>query len=679
MSRAGRPAIDRELVSAAWRTWGARGIGRRAVYETAKRSGRLRRAEARWLAQPETREPLRAAGITPPHPDAGAGRHGPPDPGPGICLYGALPLEVEVPPDWHRHPLSGHRFDPDAHWSELSDAAAAQGDIKDVWELSRFAWLQPGLRGWAATGDEALAESIWTVIEDWVAANPPYRGPHWMCGQETSLRAIGVMFLADALATSATTTPERQAMVAGLVDRSVGRVAPTLGYALSQRNNHATSEAGFLWTASILAPGLPGAASLRRRSARAMAEAVADQFGPDGSYAQHSPTYERVALHVMLWCLAVARATGEEPPAGVLDAVGRSVGFLGSLVAPGSAGRLPNLGGNDGALVFDLTAGPITDFRPLLAHAAATSGESSGLGPGPWDEERSWFGHNPVADARSPAADVPRNGRSPVGLSPAARSTVTTHALTQGSSHAVLRAGPLAHRPAHADQLHLDVWIGGAPAAVDPGSYRYTAPPPWANALAGEDVHNLPRREGSPQAERSGRFFWRLWSEARLVWSTSDRDVSASLAELDLPDGTRVRRLVAVADTLVVVVDQADAPIVVRWNLVGTVSPTSTDRATEAAGPGWAARFDAGSGARTPTSKDDDPTSGWQATTYAVREPLAALLLPSDPAGRVASYFATAGDGHPGAGNLDGVAAAMDALDLARIEPQAVRGLMRRR
>lgn len=679
MSRPGRPDVDRDLVVAAWRTWGARGIGRRAAYEATKRSGRLRRAETQWLTRAVTRKPLRSAGITPPQSGPGAEGSDPIQSPGGICLYGALQLDVEVPPDWHRHPLSGHRFEPHAHWSDLSDAAPEQGDIKDLWELSRFGWLQPWLGRWAATGDEVLAEAIWVVVEDWVAANPPYQGPHWMCGQETSLRAIGVMFLADALAESGATTPARQAMVAALVDRSVGRVAPTLGYALSQRNNHATSEAGFLWTASVLAPDLPGADELRRGAARAMAEAVADQFAPDGSYAQHSPTYERVALHVMLWCLAVARETGEEPPEGVLDAVGLSVGFLRPLMVPGSSGRMPNLGGNDGALVFNVTGAAITDFRPLLAHAAAVSGQPNGLQPGPWDREPAWFGLGSAPEGRSSAPGVSGDGRSPMVTSTASRATVATHALTRGSCHAVLRAGPLDHRPAHADQLHVDVWIDGTPVAVDPGSYRYTAVPPWANALAGEDVHNLPRRPGSPQAVRSGRFFWRQWREARLVWSTFDGEVAATLADLVLPDGTCVRRLVAVADDLVVVLDQADAPTVVRWNLTGEVSPAWTGSTTEATGLGWSARFHHGSGASVPTSCDDDPTSGWQATSYAVREPVTALLLPSAPTGRVVSCFVPAGEAHPGAGDLNAVVAAVGALDLARVGPRAVSALLRRR
>ena len=645
----------RDLAVAVWRTWGGRGLTRRAGYELAKRGKRLRRSEDRWTTR-VTNPPaaLASAGVTRPLKVLPA--RAPSAVEEPVRLYGALDLGTKVPPDWHRHPITGQLFDPSVHWSQLSDALPEAGDIKDLWEVSRFGWLHPRLREWALTGDERAAEQIWAVLEDWVARNPPFRGPNWMCGQETSLRAISVLFLADALAASSTTTPERQALVTKLVVQSVGRVEPTLGYALSQRNNHAISEAGFLWTATLLAEGLPDAARLQAKAAKALTEAVTDQFAADGSYAQHSPTYQRVALHVLLWCLLVAKTTGAEPPSGVADAVRRSVPFLRSLIAPLSEGRVPNLGGNDGALLFDLARANITDLRPVIAHAAAATDQASGFGPGAWDDEMAWFGLSPV------------DGTAITGAA-----TETTHALTRGSAHAVIRVGPLHHRPAHADQLHVDVWLAGQPVAVDPGSFRYTAAPPWGNALAGDDVHNVARRAGAPQAVRAGRFFWRRWAEGRILLSMDAADLAAHVAELELSDGTRLRRLVAVRNGIVTVLDQSTAPVHVRWNLPAGVVVEQGTTSTSVTGEGWAAQLSHGLGAEVPVPSDDDPASGWHAPTYGVRERLTALIVPSDEAGRVVSCFAD------GAADVDlsVVVSALARIDLLAIDEVAIARVLR--
>lgn len=641
-----------ELARAAWRTWGARGLGRRASYEAARRSGALRIAEQRWTDRSVDLAPLRRVGVAAPAGVVARSAEG------GIRLYGGLELDSPVPPVWHVHPVTGRVLDADAHWTSFDDAAPEAGDIKDIWELSRFGWLQSTLVRWASSGDEDHAEAIWRVIEDWEARNPPYRGPHWMCGQETSLRSIAVMFLADALDASTRTTDRRRLLVAGLVRDAVGRVGPTLGYALSQRNNHATSEAGFLWTATVLAPWLPHADRLRRRAASALAEAAADQVAPDGSYAQHSPTYHRLALHVLLWCLAVERATGAALPDEVVAAVDRSVDHLGSLVAPGSDGQVPDLGGNDGALLFALAPTGIGDLRPVLAHAAAAAGRPGVVGPGPWDQEAAWFGLAPA-----PLGDRPATGPVAEG----------THALTRGGTHAVLRAGRLDHRPAHADQMHVDVWLDGSRVAVDPGSYRYTAPAPWGNALAGEEVHNLPRVPGAPQAVRAGRFFWRAWREAAVVSRMATDDVVAVLARLDLGDGAVLRRLVVVGEDRVVVVDRGDGPSAeVRWNLPPGVAVEADVGHTVVRGVGWSARFAHEGRARVLVRDPEDPVSGWEAPTYGTLAPLTALVVERAPAGVAVAVFDRRGE----APARDAAASAAGALDITRLDPAALASLV---
>lgn len=612
----GHLAVAPEIGRSAWRTWGAKGLVRRAGYEATRRSGRLTAAEERWLARRGPIPTLRSAGVTVP-----AGVVVGDVPG-GIVLYGGLALDASIPPAWHAHPITGHRYPDDVHWSALSDADPIAGDIKDVWDLSRFGWLLPRLRQWAATGDDAVAEGIWRVIEDWVAANPPYRGVHWMCGQETSLRTMTTMFLADALRDSPTTTPARRELVGSMVVDAVGRVAPTMAYALSQRNNHAISEAGFLWSAAVLAPELADADRLRRRAARALTEAVEDQFAADGSYSQHAPTYQRVAMQVLLWCLAVSRSTGTAVPAGVPEAVARGAGHLRSLLVPGGDGVVPNLGSNDGAHVLPLTGQPIGDFRPLLVHARAAIDGTTDLPAGPWDEEAAWFGL------------TARRSASPT-LVPGS----VTRALTVGTSHVVFRAGPLRHRPAHADQLHVDVWFDGRPVAVDAGSYRYTAPAPWANALAGEEVHNLPRIEGVPQAVRSGRFFWRRWAEAEVV-PGAPTDV-ARTARLELPDGSVLVRAVRVEQGRAVVVDRIEgaAEGVVRWNLASPVTAEPSAVGTDLRSDRWAVRMAHPGDATARTSVDDDPTSGWVSPTYATRVPVAAVEVPLVPGRATVTVF----------------------------------------
>ena len=91
---------------------------------------------------------------------------------------------------------------------------------------------------------------------------------------------------------------------------------------------------------------------------------------------------------------------------------------------------------------------------------------------------------------------------------------------------AALRAVQFRSRPAHADQLHVDIWHKGVNIALDPGTFRYNAPPPWENGLAGTSVHNTLTINGQDQMTRAGKFLWLDWAQAQ-VERCSPQEISA--------------------------------------------------------------------------------------------------------------------------------------------------------
>ena len=96
-------------------------------------------------------------------------------------------------PDWFANPFENKQVKKlnTAHWSIISDFN--QGDIKCIWELSRFAWAYPLLRAYSLTNDESFSAAFWRLVEDWVQKNPPNKGVHWKCGQEITLRMLALV------------------------------------------------------------------------------------------------------------------------------------------------------------------------------------------------------------------------------------------------------------------------------------------------------------------------------------------------------------------------------------------------------------------------------------------------------------------------------------------------------
>ena len=151
-------------------------------------------------------------------------------------------------PDWHRNQMTGERATENRHWTELRDFA--YGDIKGVWELSRFSWAFVLARAFVRTRDSRYANAFWQLFADWCRCNPSNLGPNWMCGQEATFRLMAVVFAAETIGVP---TAERDGL-ARFVVATGRRIAANLGYALSQKNNHGVSECIGLITVALLAP-----------------------------------------------------------------------------------------------------------------------------------------------------------------------------------------------------------------------------------------------------------------------------------------------------------------------------------------------------------------------------------------------------------------------------------------
>ena len=653
-----RPLRDAlALGRATARTYGASGLVDRSSYELQRRSGWLTGKERRVVVVPlQLSLDLETAPLASwygRHPDAARdavrvadalleGR---------LSLFGGDASEVGWPPAWDRHPATGRAL-PGGAWTTLSDRGDL-GDVRDPWELGRLCWTGRLLRAAAATSSPAYLDALRASVSSFRRSCPAGDGVHWMSGQEIAIRGTSLLFAWAALAPGDRTEALRDDLDAILVP-SVARVMATLRYAASQRNNHYISEAAFLWTAAASAEGLPDRASVLARAAAALRRGVADQFAGDGSYAQHSFTYQRLALHALLWVAAVARATGREPPVALDPVFVRSSRLLASVV-DAESGRVPNFGANDGALLFQLTSRPIADFRPLLVHLAIAAGREPSVPAGACDEEAVWFGRD---------AATARAGASPSG------SAGAYHVLRGPASFAFVHAGRHQHRPSHADQLHLDLWIAGTNVAIDLGTYRYTAPAPWANALADARVHNVPLPDGTTQARRLGRFFWLDWPAADVLATATGEDTDALVAEVALigERGATARRLVARAKDRYVVVDRCrPAGGTVRWNLPVTTSIEVAGNGLCGDGPGWWLRCRGGTGSRALERDPAVPGSGWASPTYGGLEPVTVVEVRTDPEGLVVSAFGPTGVPAPPDDVLASFRAALHAASAASL------------
>jgi len=400
------------------------------------------------------------------------------------------------PPNWHRNPINGKSFKgTEESWWKYSDFQGDVGDIKTVWDSSRFDWVLAFAQR-SCTGDTSSLERMNNWLRDWCQKNPPYLGPNWKCGQEASIR---VMHLAVAAYISRQDDSSHTNLLE-LVKTHLCRIVPTIHYAIAQDNNHGISEAAALFIGGTWLVKTGNSVGQRWADmGRCWLEnRVLKLVGPQGSFSQSSLNYHRMMLDT--FCIAeVWRQHLGQPKFSkqCYQRLKAAAEWLRLLVEP-STGDGPNLGANDGARLLPLTVTGYRDYRPTVQLASVLFSRCRAYPNGPWDDALHWL-RIPLPKQVAPKPETYLADDGGFAM------------LRQGDALALLRYPRFRFRPSQADALHLDFWIGKENFLRDAGSYSYNTENRWMNYFSGTESHNTVQFDDRDQMPRLGRFLMGSW------------------------------------------------------------------------------------------------------------------------------------------------------------------------
>jgi Heparinase II/III-like protein len=434
----------------------------------------------------------------------------------GLWLFSHHRFPIENPPDWFANRLQpGKRGAEGIHWSRISDYGLATGDIKAIWELSRWDWLLREAQ-LCATNPGHSPSRINEWISDWLQHNPPYQGVNWKCGQEASFRVLHLATAAHVM--GVVNVPSR-----GLVDLlrlHLRRISPTLSYAVGQENNHGTSEAAALFIGGswLTLVGEADGADFAAKGRYWLEERALRLIASDGTFSQYSIVYHRLMLDS--YALAETWRRALHLPAfsvAMTDRLSRATVWLGHMVQT-QTGDAPNLGQNDGSQLLPLVPAAYRDFRPSLQLAAALFCNSRAVAErGHWDEMLSWLD---VPEVNTPLEKPDSTSLDAGGF----------HVLRQGQAAAYLRYPRFHFRPNQADALHLDFWRDGENILRDGGTYSYNASAVDSDYFTGTASHNTVMFDDREQMDRVGRYLFADWLSTNKVEHVFHRNDTVSAA-----------------------------------------------------------------------------------------------------------------------------------------------------
>jgi hypothetical protein len=435
---------------------------------------------------------------------------------------------------------------PLCHWTDFETGKVQFQfkDIKFVWEPCRFGWAYILAQAFHLTGDEKYSLCFWEYFELFEKSNPPYFGANWISGQEVGIRLIGLTFAASIFNTSKHSTKIRQQKLVSSIVNHAQRIKLTLPYARAQRNNHLLSEAVGLFTAGVTLPRHPQSSNWKQKGWNIFNQAIADQIDDDGTFIQQSMNYHRLMLHDALWFYAITSLAGMELPKATKEKLGKSVLWLMAQMEI-SNGETPNLGHNDGSNFLKLDLCEYSDYRPVVQAGSVAFLGRRALSNGIWDESCLWLGLNLKKSTFLEKKKIDQ---------------ISVHKLQKGKLKLFLRTAKFFARPAHADQLHVDIWWDGINIARDAGTYQYNLPAPWNNALGKTLVHNTITVDKEDQMTWAGKFLWLDWAQARIIENSAPNSIKASHNGYRKRGIEHVRQVKLLTDHEVEVVDEILVP-----------------------------------------------------------------------------------------------------------------------
>jgi len=472
--------------------------------------------------------------------------------------FGSDPVSVQdVPPDWHLNPMSGARVQfPERAWWKIPDFDTAVGDIKTIWEVSRFDWVLAFAQR-ACSGDGGELHRLNDWLADWCVKNPPYYGTNWKCGQEASIR---VMHLAMAALILGQTKQTSKGLI-DLIRLHLQRIAPTISYSMAQDNNHGTSEAAALFIGGswLAAQGVAEGAPWQAIGCKWLENRVARLIDPDGSFSQYSINYHRMMLDT-LSMVEIWRSHLGSPEFSALfrSRASAAARWLFTMV-DSISGDAPNLGANDGAHLLHLTESDYRDFRPSVQLGMALfTDERAYWEDGLWNEQLAWLGVAlPQKKAKLPGNQLFDGGGYAV--------------LRRTDAMVLLRYPRFRFRPSHADALHADLWVGGENLFRDGGTYSYNTDPEWLTYFPGTVSHNTIQFDDRDQMPRLSRFLFGDWLKTEAVKPLIEQNGETTFGATYRDGyGARHQRSVRLMDNRIIVRDEVSgfkSKAVLRWRV----------------------------------------------------------------------------------------------------------------
>lgn len=397
--------------------------------------------------------------------------------------------------DWITNPTNDFRYKL-SHFSKIQDLSKKQGDIKFVWEISRFSWMYDIIRyDYQEKNDQS--NFILNKILNWINLNPINKGPNYICSQEISIRIINWTFALNYYKNSHSLTQEKLNIILTSIEKQTEHVFTNINFSrIAVRNNHALTETLLLYFVGHIYPYFKGSKKYINKGKKWFENEIDFQISSDGSYIQHSMNYHRMVIQLLSIAYAIAHKNEDNFSPIIYEKTKKTLFFLTKHVDEIS-GKTPNYGSNDGTLLFQLGNSEYQNIKGQLNALSQILLNKIIFNEPNKFQDIYWFGYRPISGniigtiKNKKIFKFDRDGY---------------YIYKDKAITLFVRCGDITARSGNNDNLHVDLWIDGQNILRDSGTYKYNTSEKLNNFFRGSISHNTILIGGENQIKRGPRF-----------------------------------------------------------------------------------------------------------------------------------------------------------------------------
>lgn len=406
--------------------------------------------------------------------------------------------------DWHKDYSTGKRCEP-IYYSDIDYRDYEKlGDIKYIWELSRFQHLLPLAQAFCLTSENKYAVEILSQIDDWIDKNPYLMGANWTSSLESALRIISWSWALNLL------KAEKFNISKELEDKVLKSIYLQADYiknhlsAHSSANNHLIGEAAGLVYAGTLYDFGKESKEWQSTGAKILEAEISNQIFKDGLNREQTLAYHCFVFDFFFSSFLLLERNNYY----VSPSIWQKLELMAEALACFADNKLniPNIGDADDGYVFKFQENnPVRSILNLSA-IVSNRGDFKHLAGEALDIKTIWLlGKRAFNEYKNIEA-----------IEPDKKSTFLHDSgyviLKDSNISGVIDVGKLGYLSiaahGHADALSFCLNYKNTDFFIDPGTYAYHTKKEWRDYFRGTSAHNTLVINDLNQSEIGGNFMW---------------------------------------------------------------------------------------------------------------------------------------------------------------------------